>query len=130
MPDTGVRRAPSGLVGREHERAVIGHVLARAREGEGASLVVRGEAGIGKTALLEYAADPARGMTVLSAIGVEAESELAFAGLYGLVHPVLDKLEQLPARHRAALAGALGLGAAADADRFQVSAAVLGLLAA
>ncbi len=109
---------------------MIDRVLDQALDGEGASLVVRGEAGIGKSSLLEYAADRARGATVLSATGVEAESELAFAGLYGLVRPVLNKLEQLPGRHRAALAGALGLGASAEADRFLVSAAVLGLLAA
>src|SRR5437868_5823241 len=130
MPGTGVMRAPVGLVGREHECAVIDRMLDQGLDGEGASLVVRGEAGIGKSALLEYAADTVRGTMVLSATGVEAESDLAFAGLYGLVRPVLGKLGQLPGAQRAALAGALGLAASAEADRFLVSAAVLGLLAA
>jgi DNA-binding CsgD family transcriptional regulator len=118
------------LIGRERECAVVDGVVARALEGEGGALVVRGEAGIGKTALLEHAAECANTCLVLRAIGVEAEADLAFAGLYGLVRPTLAKLGELPPVQEAALAGALGLGPSTDADRLLVSAALLGLLAA
>ncbi len=130
MASTGVMPPPMALIGRERERAVIDRVLDHALAGEGSSLVVRGAAGIGKSALLEHSACRAGEVTVLRATGVEAEADLAFAGLYGLVRPVLDKLSLLPQTQREALAGALGLEASADADRFLVSAAVLGLLAA
>jgi DNA-binding CsgD family transcriptional regulator len=119
-----------GLLGRERERAVIEQLLTRACEGEGAALVLRGEAGIGKTSLLDLARRPSEPMTVLDVTGVEAESELAFAGLFGLLRPVLQFLTDLPARQAAALEGALGLAPASDPDRFLVSAAVLGLIAA
>ena len=129
MAGTGVQ-PPLALIGRERECAVIDDVLDRAFAGEAGAIVVRGEAGIGKSALLRYAAERAAEMTLLRTTGVEAESDLAFAGLYGLVRPVLDKLDQLPRTQGAALAGALGLAASMNADRFLVSAAVLGLLAA
>ena len=129
MAVTGVM-PPPGLVGRERECAAIDRILEGARRGEAGSLVVRGEAGIGKSSLLEYAAAKASDMLVLRATGVEAEAELAFAGLYSLVRPVLDNLGELPGRQRAALSGALGLTASTGADRFLVAAAVLGLLAA
>ena len=119
-----------GLIGRERECALVDRVLDRALADKGGALVVRGEPGIGKTALLEYAAERGSEITVLRATGVEAESDLAFAGLYGLVRPVNDKLDRLPGRQADALAGALGLAASAEADRFLVSAAVLSLLAA
>ena len=118
------------LRGRERERAVIEQLLARACEGEGAALVIRGEAGIGKTSLLDLTRRPAEPMTVLHVTGVEAESELAFAGLFGLLRPVLEFVTDLPPRQAAALEGALGLAPASDPDRFLVSAAVLGLIAA
>jgi DNA-binding CsgD family transcriptional regulator len=121
---------PPGLIGRERERGVIDDVLDRALAGEAGALVVRGEAGIGKTALLEQAAERSDGTLVLRASGLEAESDLAFAGLYGLVRPTLDKLVDLPDVQRTALAGALGLGPSTGADRLLVSAALLGLLAA
>ena len=98
--------------------------------GESGALVVRGEAGIGKTALLEYAAEHAGEVLVLRATGVEAESDLAFAGLYGLVRPILRFLPQLPERQSEALQGALGLGPSTGAERFLVAAALLSLLAA
>jgi DNA-binding CsgD family transcriptional regulator len=91
---------------------------------------LRGEVGVGKTALLGYAADRAVEMTVLRVTGVEVEFDLAFAGLHSLVRPIVDELPQLPGPQRAALAAALGLRAAEGADRFLVSAAVLSLLAA
>jgi predicted ATP-dependent serine protease len=96
----------------------------------GGSLVVRGEPGIGKSALLEYARQRAAPMAVLSATGVEAESDLAFAGLHELLRPVLGHLGEVPDIQSRALAGALGLAASTHGDRLLISAAVLGLLAA
>ena len=118
-----------GLVAREGEQALIDELLAGARRGESGALVVRGEPGIGKSALLEYAANRAEAMLVLTTAGVEAEADLAFAGLYGLLRPILDRLDSLPAVQASTLAGALGLGPSSGTERFLVSAAVLGLLA-
>jgi AAA ATPase domain len=130
MAGTGALPALAGLVGRERECAAIDAVLHQALEGRGGALVVRGEAGIGKTALLDHAAGQANGFLILREAGVDTESDLAFAGLYGLVRPVIDKLGELPEVQRAALSGALGLAPSSQADRLLVSAAVLGLLAA
>ena len=80
------------LLGRESERAGIDALLENARAGRSGALVVRGEPGIGKTALLDYARQQAAPMAVLSAAGVEAESDLAFAGLHELLRPVLGCL--------------------------------------
>ena len=120
----------SGLVGRERERAEIDRLLDAAREGRSGSLVVRGEAGMGKTALFGYAADRAADMRVLRATGVEAESDLAFAGLHALLWPIADELPQIPAPQREALEAALGLASSECRDRFLVSAGALSLLAA
>jgi class 3 adenylate cyclase/DNA-binding CsgD family transcriptional regulator len=117
------------LVGRRRERATIDALLARARAGESGSLVVRGEPGIGKSALLAYAAARADGMDVLTTSSVEAEADLAFAGLHGLLRPILGSLSRLPAVQANALAGALGLAPSSSSERFLVSAAALGLLA-
>ena len=122
--------APMELLGRERERAQLDQLLEQARLGRSGSLVVRGDAGIGKTALLAYAADRAEGMTVLRATGVEGEYELAFAGLHALLWPVIDRLDELPEPQRAALAAALGLAPGEGRDRFLVSAGALSLLAA
>ena len=121
---------PLALVGRERECSAIDGALERALGGEAGALVVRGQPGIGKSTLLEYATAAASEMTVLRATGVEAEADIAFAGLYGLVRPVLDKLDELPGTQRGVLAGALCLAPSAGADRLLVSAAVLSLLAA
>jgi DNA-binding CsgD family transcriptional regulator len=129
MTGIGVARPPVVLVGRDRECAAIDRLLDQALIGEAAVLVVRGEAGIGKSALLDYAAGAAGEMTVLRATGVEAESDIPFAGLYGLVRPVLNRLDELPGTQREALAGALGLAPSSGADRLLVSAAVLSLLA-
>jgi DNA-binding CsgD family transcriptional regulator/tetratricopeptide (TPR) repeat protein len=118
------------LLGRDAECADIDRLLDDARAGAGAALVVRGEPGIGKSALLDYARRRAASMTLLSAAGVQAESDLAFAGLHGLLRPVLAQLRELPQPQSAALAGALGLAPSRQADRLLISAAVLGLLAA
>jgi hypothetical protein len=126
----GVSSTRTELIGRERECARIDRILDGARDGDSAALVVRGEAGIGKTALLEYAAAHAEGMLVLRALGVEAEADLAFSGLYGLLRPLVGKLDAVAERQSAALAGALGIAPSSDADRLLVSAGVLGLLAA
>src|SRR5215469_491926 len=129
MAGPGLQQA-SRLLGRDAECAAIDRLLDDARAGVGGALVVRGEPGIGKSALLDYARQRAVPMTVLSAVGVEAESDLAFAGLHELLGPVLGYLGELPETQSQALAGALGLAPSTHADRLLISAAVLGLLAA
>jgi DNA-binding CsgD family transcriptional regulator len=118
------------LVGRERECAAIDRLLEVSARGESSSLVLRGEAGVGKTALLTYAEEHGGGRRVLHTAGVEAEWDLAFAGLYGLLRPILEKLGELPDAQAGALAGALGLGPSLGSDRLLVSAATLSLLAA
>jgi DNA-binding CsgD family transcriptional regulator len=130
MTGPGPQLAGQGLLGREPECAAVGRLLEDARAGTGGALVVRGEAGIGKSALLDFARQRAAPMAVLSATGVEAESDLAFAGLHELLRPILDHLGDLPDIQSQALAGALGLAPSTHADRLLISAAVLGLLAA
>ena len=98
------------------------------RVGEGRALVVRGEPGVGKTALLDYLAGRASGCQVVRAAGVQSEMELAFAGLHQLCAPMLDHAQALPAPQREALRTALGLSAGPVPDRFLVGLAVLGLL--
>lgn len=114
------------LHGREQECAELDRIVEAARAGRSGVLVVRGEAGIGKSALLDHAA-AADGVTVLRAAGVEAESELSYAALHQLLRPVLDHVEQLPAPQCTALRAALGLDDGRP-DRFRVSLAVLTLL--
>ena len=125
-----LERRPAGLVGRQRECGVIDRVLDRAARHESGSLVIRGEAGIGKTALLRHAAGRADGMLVLSVTGVEAESDLDYSGLHSLVRPIINLLPRTPEPQRVALAAALGLAPAGGADRFLISAGVLSLLAA
>jgi DNA-binding CsgD family transcriptional regulator len=120
----------TGLVGRGHERRVVDELLGRARGGRSGALVVRGEAGIGKTALLEYAVERAEGMTMVRALGVESEAELQFSGLLELLRPLLDHLDQIPLQQAEALRSALGLGEPEAHDRFTIGAASLSLLAA
>ena len=98
------------------------------RAGEGRALVVRGEPGVGKTALLDYLAGRASGCLVARAAGVQSEMELAFAGLHQLCAPMLDHAESLPDPQREALRTAFGLSAGPVPDRFLVGLAVLGLL--
>jgi DNA-binding CsgD family transcriptional regulator len=116
------------LYGREGERAAIDGLLAGARRSKSAALVVRGEAGIGKSALLEDARERATDMQILTARGVESESELPFAALHQLLRPALDELNALPRPQAAALRAALGLGDGAGQERFLVFAAALSLL--
>jgi DNA-binding CsgD family transcriptional regulator len=117
------------LRGRRAEQERIDALLAAAREGISGALVVRGEPGIGKTALLEHAAQRAEGFRVLRGAGIESEAELPFAALHLILRPAADALEALPGPQRQALAGAFGLGEAGGGDRFLIGAAVLSLLA-
>jgi DNA-binding CsgD family transcriptional regulator len=116
------------LYGRDLERARIGELLAGARSSRSAVLVISGEPGVGKSALLEDARDQAGDMLILSGGGVESETHLPFAALQQIVRPVLRHVEDLPQPQAAALRGALGL-AAGGSDPFLVSLAVLSLLA-
>jgi DNA-binding CsgD family transcriptional regulator len=118
----------AALSGRETECARVDQLLAEAQPGRSAVLVVRGEPGIGKSALLEYAAERAEGRRVLRAAGVQWEMELPFAGLHQLCAGLLDGLGRLPAPQREALATAFGLDSGAQPDRFLVGLAALSLL--
>ena len=113
---------------RRDECAVLDELLDGARDGRSGVLVVRGEAGIGKSALLEYAVESASGLGVARAAGVESEMELAFAALHQLCAPMLDRLDRLPGPQRVALAITFGLQDGAIPDRFLVGLAMLGLL--
>lgn len=128
-PRTGAPR--SSLLGRGTERTKIGQVLAQAQAGHGGVLVVRGEAGIGKTALLEHARATATksGFRVEYAAGVESETQFAFAGLHQLCEPLLDRAGALPDPQQTALGVAFGLRDGAAPDRFLVGLATLHLLA-
>jgi DNA-binding CsgD family transcriptional regulator len=118
----------SGFLDRTGEREALAQLLARVHDGQSGVLVVRGEAGIGKTALLRYAARQASGFRVAQVTGVEAEMELPFAGIHQLCMPLLDKLDALPHPQQDALNVALGLASGDVPDRFLVGVAVLGLL--
>lgn len=115
------------LYGRDDERAVLDDLLAGAAAGRSGALVITGEPGIGKTALLEYAAS-ATSARLLRATGAESEAELPFAGLHLLLRPALAALDALPEVQATALRGALGLAATGVPDRFLVGLAVLSLL--
>ena len=117
------------LRGRRNERDVLNRQLQRVRAGESSVLVVRGEAGVGKTALLEYVAERASGCRIVRVAGVESEMELAFAGLHQLCAPMLDGLDGLPGPQRDALRVAFGLQDGAAPNRFLVALAILSLLA-
>jgi DNA-binding CsgD family transcriptional regulator len=117
------------LLGREPERAAIEQLLADARVGTSGVLVVTGEPGIGKSALLAHAVENAAGMRVLSARGVEGEASIPFAGLLELLRPVLGHVEHLPAPQAAALRAALAIGPGVEGERLVIGAATLGVLA-
>src|SRR4030081_308407 len=112
---------------RRSEREALDELLAAVRGGQSRVLVVSGEPGVGKTALLESAISSASGFRVVRAAGVESEMELAFAALQQLCAPMLDRLERLPAPQRDALGVAFGLRAGDAPDRFLVGLAVLTL---
>ncbi|MEV4622271.1 AAA family ATPase [Asanoa sp. NPDC049573] len=117
------------LLGRRRERAVFDELLDAVRSGESRALVVRGEPGIGKSALLDHVTMRAAGCRVLTAAGVQSEMELAFAGLHQLCLPFTDRLGGLPDPQRAALEIAMGTREGPPPDRFRVGLAVLNLLA-
>jgi DNA-binding CsgD family transcriptional regulator len=116
------------LYGREAECAALDRLLSAALDRRSSALVIRGEPGVGKSTLLEYAAARADGMTVLRAGGIEAEMELPFGGLHQLLHPVARHIASLPRPQAAALRAALGVEAG-EHGRFLVSVGVLSLLA-
>ena len=117
-----------GLLGRRSECAALDELVASVRAGPSRALVLRGEAGVGKSALLEYLVRSASGCAVARAAGIEAEVELAFAGLQQLCAPFVDRLERLPGPQRDALGTAFGLRGGDAPDRFLVGLAVLSLL--
>jgi DNA-binding CsgD family transcriptional regulator len=118
------------IYGRDAERAHLADVVEAARVGMSTALVVRGEAGAGKSTLLDDLVEGAEGFRTLRALGVESDSELAFAGLLQLLAPLLGEMDALSAPRRDALASALGLSQSGTApDRFLIAAAVLDLLA-
>src|SRR4051812_11904155 len=116
-PSTG--RAAT-LRGRRHECARLDELQAAVRAGESQTLFMTGEAGVGKTALLEYLVDSAPDFTVVRAVGVESEMELPFAGLQQLCAAMLDRLERLPAPQRDALDIVFGRAVGPAPDRFLV----------
>src|SRR4249919_221741 len=116
------------LHGRRVEREVLDRLLEAVRGGQSRVLVVSGEPGVGKTALLQSAIESASGFRVARAVGVESEMELAFAALQQLCAPMLDRLDRLPAPQQEALGVAFGLRSGDAPDRFLVGLAVLSLL--
>jgi DNA-binding CsgD family transcriptional regulator len=116
------------LRGRNNECGALDRLLTNVRAGQSQVLVVRGEPGVGKSALLEYVVQNTSGCRVARAAGIEYEMELAYAGLHQLCAPMLDLRERLPDPQRDALETAFGLSAKPPPDRFMVGLAVLGLL--
>jgi predicted ATPase len=116
------------LLGRRDECAALDEVVASVRAGPSRTLVLRGEAGVGKSALLNYLTQHASGCAIGRAAGVESEVELAYAGLQQLASPFIDRLEQLPGPQRDALGTALGIRDGGAPDGFLVGLAVLSLL--
>ena len=118
------------LLGRERERRELDRLLATARSGRSAILALVGEAGIGKTALLTYAAENARSLRMLRARGIESETQVPFAALLELLRPTLGSLGRIPPPQAEAIEGALALRPGTGGERFAVGAATLSLLAA
>ncbi|MEU6422865.1 helix-turn-helix transcriptional regulator [Streptomyces spiralis] len=121
--------ARTGLIGRRNECQALDDLLAQARAGRSGVLVVRGEAGIGKTELLNYLLDRATGCRVVRAAGVQSEMELSYAGLHQICAPLLSSLDELPEPQRNALRTAFGMQVGDAPDRFLVGLATLSLLA-
>jgi len=124
------RSRATGLTGRRDECGVLDRLADAVRSGESGALVVRGDAGVGKSVLLDYLAGRASGSgcRVARVVGVQSEMELAFAGLHQLCAPMLGRAERLPVPQRDALRAALGMAAGPPPDRFLVGLAVLSLL--
>lgn len=117
------------LYGRSAERAVVDRLLADVGAGRSGALVFRGEAGIGKSAMLAYTEQAAAGMRTLRTTGVESEADIPFSSLESLIRPLLDRLDALPGVQATALRGVLGLAEPTGADRLLIGSAVLSLLA-
>ena len=126
MADTHLSRAM--LLDRDRERGELDQLIEETREGRSRKLVLRGEPGVGKTALLGYLSSAAEGCSIAWVSGVESEMELAFAGLHALCTPMLGRLGHLPIPQRDALNTAFGMSAGNPPDRFLVGLAVLSLL--
>jgi hypothetical protein len=116
------------LINRRRERGVLDRLINAVRAGQSQLLLVRGDPGVGKTALLNYVAERASGCQVVRVAGVQSEMELAFAGLHLLCAPMLDRLDRLPVPQREALRTAFGLSTGPPPDRFLVGLAALTLL--
>jgi predicted ATPase len=123
------RERAADLLGRRRECDLLDRLMNTVRGGESRVLVMRGEPGVGKTALLDYLVEHASGCRVARVAGVQSEMALAFAGLHQLLTPMLGRLQRLPAPQRAALRTAFGLGPGPAPDRFLVGLATLSLLA-
>ena len=123
-----IRGRPEGLTDRRIERAALDRLVEAVRGGQSRALVLRGDPGVGKTALLDYLARRASGCHVARASGVQSEMELAFAGLHQLGAPMLSRAEHLPTPQREALRTAFGQAAGPPPDRFMIGLAVLSLL--
>jgi DNA-binding CsgD family transcriptional regulator len=117
------------LIGRSAECGALDRLLEGGRDGRSGALVLRGEPGVGKTALLGYAVEQAEGFRVLRGTGIETESELAFAALHQLIGRELERIENLPDPQAEALRGAFGLGSASGIDPFLISLGLLSVLA-
>ena len=122
------RRRATALTGRRSECDVLDRLIEAVGAGESRALVLRGEPGVGKTALLEYVVEQASGFRVVRAAGVQSEMELAFAGLHQLLASMLDRLDGLPAPQSEALRTAFGVASGRPPDRFFIGLAVLNLL--
>ncbi len=118
------------LIGRAAQTEIIDRLLGDAFSGRSGVLVLTGEAGVGKSALLAYARARADGMGVLQTAGVQSETEIEFAALYQLLRPALDRVDSLPPPQSAALGAALGVEPGRPANRFLIGAAVLSVLSA
>jgi DNA-binding CsgD family transcriptional regulator len=126
--DSGRRGDTGRLIGRRRECGALHQLVEAVRAGESRTLVVRGEPGAGKTVLLDYLAGQARGCRVARAVGMQSETEFAFAGLHQLCTPMLDHVDSIPVPQREALQIALGIAAGPPPDQFLVGLGVLSLL--
>ena len=129
MPTTDrPERKVLALAGRAEECDVLDELVADIRVGKSRSLVIRGDAGIGKTALVNYATDAAVGFEIARAVGIESEMQLPFAGLHQVCRRMFERIDRLPAPQADALRIAFGMQSGDSADRFLVGLAVLSLL--
>jgi hypothetical protein len=122
-------QGPRRLRGRDAECAALERVLADVHQGQSRVLILRGEAGIGKSTLLDHLSDQLEGCRIVRAVGVESELELPYSGLHQICSPLLSELERLPGPQREALETVFGLSAGAAPDRFMVGLATLTLIA-